>query len=460
VFAEQKLSMIQEELLKKLNLKKGMRFVEITYQMMEKFQLISDSSKYLLAVSGGPDSMALLLVFYALRKERKVKSFRVISIDHSLREESAQELSLVEAVCKKLDVPFIGEVCKLDSPLSNIESQGRRLRYGLFEKHLRPGEYAVLGHHLNDSYEWMMMQKFKSSDLKKTLGIPIFRRPYIRPFLGFSRGQIMNFLQWLKAPYCTDASNSEINFERNYLRAKVIPQIEAKYPQYLKNYVMQSNSLAKMLGKYRGISQSKVVSIHRPFAHYLLNEEFKPEFEFAEELLRESIVFFSQGQRGKLRAQIKTVLEKKRDQGVWSEGPLHLSGGVRVLFGASDLIVYSKCLEEELLKEDLVLCETMNQELAAQIPEVSLTQIGHEFQAACQDQTRTWPLWSIVEVGLLKFLGLQGRKKEHPLYPNITSANLPEGYLLIESTKLLSKWKYQQQKSEKLWRILLLTGRL
>ena len=117
-----------------------------------------------IAVSGGCDSMTLLWVAACLRKIGEIGQIRAIFIHHHTRPSQDDDQFLVEQFCKNEGIPFSVLHAKgLDSETGNFEGRARVIRRELLVNGLSQGELLWLGHHLNDSYEWAVMQRNRSS---------------------------------------------------------------------------------------------------------------------------------------------------------------------------------------------------------------------------------------------------------------------------------------------------------
>jgi tRNA(Ile)-lysidine synthase len=209
--------------------------------------LFSSKSCILVSLSGGGDSVALLIVLKELLKSGKLKKLRAIHFNHGTRAENREEEEFCKKLCGKLRVPLQITQLQLSPNLSNFEKVARLKRREAIFKALKEGELVAMGHHLDDSFEWHLMQSLRSSGLKASLGIPVTSGPIIRPLMCVSRKHILKFLQSAQMEFKEDPSNQDNKFDRNYVRNVVLPRIRKRYPKYLKHYVYRSNQLAKKL---------------------------------------------------------------------------------------------------------------------------------------------------------------------------------------------------------------------
>lgn len=198
--------------------------------------------KFLLAISGGSDSMALWECLRRLPVE-----YGVIHIQHHLRTSAEQEAQWIEERCAQLEVPFY----RYDwTPTkSNIEAEARVFRYRCFEEVLRKEDYTFLctAHHQDDQVETIIQRLLRGSHLWHCTGMEELR-PFAdgylwRPFLSFSKAQLRTFIQRSGVPYFEDESNQSLNYQRNRIRHEVLPKLEAENPKIRQQIIKYATDL-------------------------------------------------------------------------------------------------------------------------------------------------------------------------------------------------------------------------
>ena len=197
--------------------------------LIERFRtdldaLIPPGSRLGLAVSGGPDSLALLLLAAAARPGE----VEAATVDHGLRAESRSEADMVATLCEQLGVPHSTVAIEWDiPPASAIQEQARILRYGAlaaWSRDLRLG--AVLtGHHLDDQAETMVMRLNRGSGVRGLAGMrrsaPLPGDPdqlLLRPLLGWRRSELEAICAIVGVSPALDPSNEDDNYERVRVR--------------------------------------------------------------------------------------------------------------------------------------------------------------------------------------------------------------------------------------------------
>jgi len=208
-----------KEILKHLNTKKISNvFKEFSNSLMVKEDLA-------VAVSGGPDSLALayLAKCYSIKNKIKVKYFIV---DHKLRKESSLEAKTVKSILKKIDIN-----CKIlkwngKKPSKNIQAEARDKRYSLLANECKKSsiKYLLLGHHLNDLFENFFIRLVRGSGLK---GLISFSKNtkykdkdlnILRPLLDLEKKDLSNISNKVFNFFVKDPSNINKDYKRTRIR--------------------------------------------------------------------------------------------------------------------------------------------------------------------------------------------------------------------------------------------------
>ena len=218
-------------------------FFKYFNQFIQELKL--SHKKVVVGVSGGVDSMLLLFALKSLNFD-----IQAVHINHGTRDENELEEDMVRKYCAKLRVPLSVHYYKHKE--GNFEMMAREFRYSIFKSF--NNHYIATAHHIDDSFEWHLMQKFKSGS-KNNLGIPARNGKIIRPFMCLTKAQIYSLAKENNIPFMEDSSNNNNDYERNFVRNEIIPLIKKKYPKYLKHYVNQMNNRAKELNIH--ISQER-----------------------------------------------------------------------------------------------------------------------------------------------------------------------------------------------------------
>ncbi|MCL2145110.1 MAG: tRNA lysidine(34) synthetase TilS [Endomicrobia bacterium] len=200
--------------------------------------LIKRGDKILLAVSGGPDSVCMLHLFWRLSKKMNIDVLAV-NFDHGLRKESVGESILVRRLCEKLKIECICEKIDVKKYAAengvSTETAGRNLRYFCLEKIASKYECGKIAtaHNANDNAETVLMWLLRGSG--SFTGIPQRRSvtkkiEIIRPVLTVKRKDIEHYVKKQKLPFCIDKSNFSDKYTRNRIRKNIIPAFERINP--------------------------------------------------------------------------------------------------------------------------------------------------------------------------------------------------------------------------------------
>lgn len=183
-------------------------------------QLWPEGGKLGLAVSGGPDSLALLLLAEAVAPGR----IEVATVDHGLRPESADEADMVAQICAENRLRH--ETLKVTVPSGNVQDAARGVRYNaLADWATRRGLDAVAtAHHADDQAETLLMRLNRASGVAGLAGvrargkIPGIDVPVLRPLLGWRRAELVEIVEAAGLQAADDPSNADPRFDRVRMR--------------------------------------------------------------------------------------------------------------------------------------------------------------------------------------------------------------------------------------------------
>ena len=185
------------------------------------------------AVSGGMDSMAMLDMLLGAG----LNVVRIINFEHGLRgEDSVADSEFVRRYAEERGVKC--DVVKLDvkalSARDGIgDEEARKLRYAYFEELLSSGaaDAVATAHHMDDNAETVMQRIFRGTGIRGLKGITD-RPGYIHPLSDMTRAEIERYVREKNIPFCTDKTNLESVYTRNYIRNEIFPVIERRFPGF------------------------------------------------------------------------------------------------------------------------------------------------------------------------------------------------------------------------------------
>ena len=205
---------------------------------------------YLLAVSGGADSMVLASLFLGSRdkKENPAYSFQIAHINYKLRgEDSDRDQKVVQDFCEKNHIRFhLYEVSEKDKkPENSIQLWARELSYTFFKEiqEKEKLEFLVTAHHLNDQLETFIINLSKAAGINGLSGIPANDNHILRPLLQFSKQEIYQFAAENKIEFREDLSNTKSDYLRNKIRNEIVPKLQEINDHFLENFKKSSSYL-------------------------------------------------------------------------------------------------------------------------------------------------------------------------------------------------------------------------
>ena len=206
-----------------------------------------DKKKYLVAISGGADSVCLLL-----KMIEEGRSVEAVHCNFHLRgDESDRDETFVVTLCQRLGVPLhrvhfdTKEYAALHKV--SIELAARELRYRYFEQ-LRQdigAEAIMVAHHRDDNVETVLMNMVRGTGIRGMAGIRPVNGHILRPLLDMSRADIEAYLARKGETYVTDSTNLEDDATRNKFRHHVIPLLQSLNPKASENIHSTSRHIAE-----------------------------------------------------------------------------------------------------------------------------------------------------------------------------------------------------------------------
>ena len=205
-------------------------------ETIKKYNLIQRGDKILVGVSGGPDSLALLLELFSLKSKLGL-TLHIAHLDHGLRKDSSADALFVKQWGQKLK---LGVTIK-QLAYSQIKTKGsleeffreKRIKFFIQTAKTVKADKIALGHNLDDQAETVLMRLLRGTGLSGLSGISPRRViqgvVFIRPLLETTRSQIDKFLKNRKVKPRLDSTNQEDIFLRNKIRHHLIPLLKNKY---------------------------------------------------------------------------------------------------------------------------------------------------------------------------------------------------------------------------------------
>ncbi len=208
----------------------------------------------IVAVSGGPDSVALLHLLHRLSGEFGVR-LHVFHMDHGLRgEASAADARYVRDLAGTLGLPVTVVALppgELKAMSGSLQANARARRYEEMRRLARQigAQRAALGHNRDDQAETVLMRLLRGAGTAGLAGIPPVRLEegltYIRPLLGIPRREILLYCQEHELHFRLDASNERLEYLRNRIRLELLPYLEREYSPALSRHLAETAAILR-----------------------------------------------------------------------------------------------------------------------------------------------------------------------------------------------------------------------
>ena len=185
----------------------------------------NENPHFLLAVSGGIDSMVLLKFF---QKNHESYKFSVAHVNHNYHSDAKKMEHLVQDQCAKMNNDLVVENIFLKGVNSNIESNFRKMRYNKLEEIRKriKADFILTAHHADDQVETILMKILNSSGLDGLQGVRKVNQKIIRPLHNISKKEIIDYARLNSLNFIDDPTNLDTMFTRNFLRKNVIPELK------------------------------------------------------------------------------------------------------------------------------------------------------------------------------------------------------------------------------------------
>ena len=234
-----------------MNVKELIRTINHT---LKSHNLFPENSRILVACSGGPDSMALLYLLQDIATHRHT-TYRigVAIVDHCIRPESKDEVLWLKHQVEELGLPFYSttfDVPRLSKEYKKSEETiGRQVRYQWLTEIARSEgyDYISVAHHKDDQAESILAHIIRGSGLNGLTGMSVVQSEYaipvVRPLLDVTKENLLAYIGTKHISYCVDSTNEDVRYQRNRIRHRIIPELEAVNPAVVDAIVRLGSSV-------------------------------------------------------------------------------------------------------------------------------------------------------------------------------------------------------------------------
>ena len=262
--------------------------------VIKENELLKDGERVVVGVSGGTDSVCLLLV---LKEIMPPECITAVHINHGIRgDEATRDEDFVLKLCKRLEIRL--EIRRLDVPLFardnkiSEEEAGRILRYRVFEeiRLLYKADKIAVAHNLNDVAETFLMNLSRGSGITGLTGIKLRSGVLIRPLIKTSRAEIEEIVTYLGESFITDSTNNSLIYTRNRIRKRIIPELE----EVNERAVSHINDTCERLEKIEGYIIKEAANAYKSYVTkgkdiFISNEILSLDEVIIEEVLHKAL---------------------------------------------------------------------------------------------------------------------------------------------------------------------------
>jgi len=229
-----------------------MSFLKRFQTSLESLSKLHDTKNYVIAYSGGVDSLVLLHCL----KQTNV-AMRAVHVHHGLQVVADDWVKHCQQTCEKFNIPL--DVLYVDAEKkqrTSPEESARNARYLALQDNLKEGECLLTAQHLNDQAETLLLQLFRTASSAGLSAMPVHKsfgeHVHIRPLLSFNRKEIESYARQNGLDWIEDPSNQDVTFDRNFLRKDILPLLEKRWPEVITQLStvasLQSNNLQVLEG--------------------------------------------------------------------------------------------------------------------------------------------------------------------------------------------------------------------
>ena len=273
---------------------------EIVESTINKYSLIDDGDKIVVAVSGGPDSICLLNVLNEIICSRKKQIKMVVAhVNHMIRNEAKDDEKFVENFCKKIGIEFYSKSIDVKEIANNnkigLEEAGRIARYEFFDEVLKltKSNKIAIAHNKNDKIETIIMHALRGSGTSGLQGIQAKSGIYIRPLIDCDRENIELYCKENNIDARIDKTNFDNIYTRNKIRNVVIPYIKQEFNPNIINTLSRLSDLIKEENDYIDNQVKNIfekIKLEETNAQIVLNLK---EFNLQEKVIKSKLVLYT-----------------------------------------------------------------------------------------------------------------------------------------------------------------------
>ncbi|MFS4491676.1 tRNA lysidine(34) synthetase TilS [Maribacter sp. 2308TA10-17] len=225
------------------------------------------SEHFLLACSGGLDSVVLTHLFHNLKLDLSIAhcNFQLRGAESDSDEEFVTQLA--KRLNIKLNVNHFETTDYVAKNKVNVQIAARELRYAWFAELMEKNQIRTLitAHHADDNLETFLINLSRGTGIDGLTGIPAKTETISRPLLAFSRAQILDYARAENLEWREDSSNADVKYLRNKIRHELIPVLRELHPTFLQNFELTQSHLKgaiAVLNNHVELLKSRIFESH------------------------------------------------------------------------------------------------------------------------------------------------------------------------------------------------------
>ena len=238
-----------------------MRLTERVLGAMRRHDLVPPGGRVAVALSGGSDSVALLLLLRELQASGGLAVVAAAHLNHGLRESAHRDEQFCRALAESQGIPFRADLIDVRARAArdrtSLEDAGRQARYELFARVAQEFDCDAVatGHTRDDQAETFLLRLLRGAGPRGLGGIhpkvplpaeaPEARRLVIRPLLDIGRDELRQYLAAQDQPYCEDESNADLGIPRNRVRHELLPLLRERYSPAIADVLAREAAIAR-----------------------------------------------------------------------------------------------------------------------------------------------------------------------------------------------------------------------
>jgi len=227
--------------------------------------LLPARSSILVGLSGGMDSVVLLHLLHALAS-RYQWQISALHVHHGISPNADAWADFCAKLCANYNIPLTIERVNI-APLRDehgIEAAARKLRHAAFAR--QSCDFVALAHHADDQVETLLLQLLRGSGTKGVAAMPVLRLASartpatLRPLLDMRRDKLLEYAQQHALQWVEDESNADASYPRNFLRHRLLPVLEQRFPTYRETLTRSAQHFAEASELLDELAQQDAVS--------------------------------------------------------------------------------------------------------------------------------------------------------------------------------------------------------